>query len=189
MGQFEYLLLFLSIVLGLAVCDLCISLNRLLAPGAAVRWDWLAPLAAIVAFLKIITQWWSWFAAAPIAKGVTFEMFVGLLVSVVLLFLLASVSLPDRVDDDAIDLRAYYIQVSRRYWLLFAAHFALSNGVSIWVQMQVEGARLTLLSPAYLILPAAIALAFVRNRVLHGACLLALVAIYLTQFAGHGLGR
>jgi len=189
LGQFEYLLLFLAIVLGLAVTDLCTSLNRLLGAGAKVRWDWLAPLAAIVAFLKIVTQWWSWFTAAPIAKALTFEMFVGLLVSVVLLFLLASVSLPDNLEDEAIDLRAYYAQVSRRYWLLFAAHFALSNAVSVWIQMQVEGARLSLSSPTYLILPGAIALAFIRNRLVHGACFIALIATYLIQFAGHGLGQ
>jgi hypothetical protein len=176
-------------VLGLAVTDLCTSLNRLLGAGAKVRWDWLAPLAATVAFLKIITQWWTWFAAAPIAKGVTFEMFVGLLVSVVLLFLLASVSLPDNLEGEVIDLRAYYAQVSRRYWSLFAAHFALSNAVNAWVQMQVEGARLALLSPAYLVLPAAIALIFVRSRLVHGACFVALIATYLVQFAGRGLGQ
>jgi hypothetical protein len=189
LGQFEYLLLFLAIVLGLAVTDLCVSLNRLLDAGAKVRWDWLAPLAAIVAFLKIVTQWWSWFAAASIAKGVTFEMFVGLLAAAVLLFLLAAVALPDRVDEETVDLRAYYARVSRRYWLLFAAHFALSNVVSAWAQMQVQGARLSLAAPVYLLLPAAVALAFVRNRLLHTVCLLGLIAIYLVQFAGRGLGQ
>jgi low temperature requirement protein LtrA len=186
-GPFEYLLLFLSIVLGLAVADLCISLNRLLDAGARVKWDWLTPLAATVAFLKIVTQWWSWFNAAPLAKAVTFEMFVALLVTVVLLYLIAAVALPDSVDAGA-DLRAYYARTSRRYWLLFAGQFALSNAVSIWVQMQAAGARLAF-SPGYLILPAAIALAFVRNRLVHTAAFCGLIAIYLLQFAGHGLGQ
>lgn len=176
-------------MLGLAVTDLCTSLNRLLGAGAKVRWDWLAPLAAIVALLKIVTQWWSWFYAAPIAKGVTFQMFVALLAAAVLLFLLAAVALPDRIADEAIDLRAYYARVSRRYWLLFAAHFALSSTVTLWVQVQVEGARLSLLAPGYLILPAAIALAFIRNRLLHAVCLLALICFYLAQFAARGLGQ
>jgi len=175
-------------VLGLAVSDLCISLNRLLDAGARVKWDWLSPLAAIVAFLKIVTQWWTWFSAVSLAKGVTFEMFVVLLATVVLLYLIAAVALPDSVEGGA-DLRAYYARTSRRYWLLFAAQFALSNAVSVWAQMQVQGARFSLLSPGYLILPAAIALAFWRGRVLHTAAFCGLIAIYLLQFAGRGLGQ
>jgi hypothetical protein len=188
MGQFEYLLLFASVILGLAVSDIAISLNRLIAAGAKVRWDWLAPMAAVVAFLKIITQWWSWFAAEPLAKGLTFGMFVGVCVSAVLLFLLAAAALPEELDEAAVDLRGYYAQVSRRYWLLFAAHFAASNIVSIWVQVSLQHSKIAF-SPLYLIAPAAIALAFIRNRLLHGLCLVALTVTYLAQFADRGLGQ
>jgi hypothetical protein len=55
MGQFEYLLILASVILGLAVSDIAVSLNRLLE--VRVRWDWLAPLAAVLAFLKITAQW------------------------------------------------------------------------------------------------------------------------------------
>ncbi len=176
-------------VLGLAVTDLAVSLNRLMDAGKRVRWDWLTPLAAAVAFLKIVTQYWTWFGAAQIARGLTFEMFVGVLLSAVLLFLLAAAALPDRVEDGPIDLAAHYDRIGRRYWLLFAAHLALSNAVSAWAQIAVEGAHLTLLSPIYLLIPAAVALAFFRNRLLHGLCLTALIGVYLGQFFGHGLGQ
>jgi hypothetical protein len=184
------LLVFLAIVLGLAVSDLCVSLNRLLDAGAKVRWDWLAPLAAVVAFLKILTQWWTWFGAAPLAKGLTFEMFVLIVVAVVLLFLLAAASLPDAVEEGGVDLREYYPRVSRRYWLLFAAHYLAANAVTVWAQIQVQGARL---SPSLLFIAvfpiAAVGLAFVRVRLLHAACLVALIGIYVVQFAGHPLGQ
>jgi len=190
LGPFEYLLVFLAIVLGLAVSDLCISLNRLMDAGAKVRWDWLAPLAAVVAFLKILTQWWTWFGAAQLAKGLTFEMFVLIVVAVVLLFLLAAASLPDRVEEDGVDLRDYYTRVSRRYWLLYAAHYLAANVVSVWAQIQLQGARL---SPSVLLVAvfptAAVVLAFVRVRLLHMVCLVALIALYLFQFAGHSLGQ
>src|SRR5437667_5006187 len=60
MNPFEYLLLFAAIVLGLAISDLAISLHRLLNAAGRVRWGLLSPLAGIIAFLKIITQWWTW---------------------------------------------------------------------------------------------------------------------------------
>ena len=178
-----------AVVLGLAVSDLAISINRLLEAGARVKWDWLAPLAASVALLKIVTQWWSWFGAAQIAKGLTFEMYLGVLVSAVLLFLLAAAALPDRIDEAGLDLGAYYAGVARRYWLLFAAHWTLSTAVSTWVQIVVQGAKLTTFSPYYLIVPAAIGLAFVRSRLLHTLAFVGLIGLYLIQLAGHDLGQ
>lgn len=189
MGQFEYLLLLASVILGLAVSDLAVSLNRLLDAGARIKWDWLSPLAALVAFLEIVTQWWSWFAAAPIAKAITFEMYLGVLVSAVLLFLLAAAALPDAFGEAQVDLRAYYARIQRRFWLLFAAHFVAANGVSAWIQVQAEGAKFTQFSPYYLLAPVVIALAFFRQRWLHALCLVGLVALYIAQLAGHGLGR
>jgi hypothetical protein len=190
LGPFEYLLIFLSIVLGLAVSDLCISLNRLLGAGAKVRWDWLAPMAAVVAFLKIITQWWAWFGASQFANGLTFEMFVLLVVAVVLLFLLAAAALPDSADEHQIDLRAYYAQVARRYWLLVAAHYLVTDAVNLWVRLQVAGAGLTADLALLLFYPAAaLALAFVRSRFLHAVCLALLIGLYLFQSAGRALGH
>ena len=45
LGPFEYLLVFLAIVLGLAVSDLCISLNRLMDAGATIVEDAVLPPA------------------------------------------------------------------------------------------------------------------------------------------------
>jgi hypothetical protein len=113
LGPFEYLMMFTAVILGLAVCDLAVSIHRLVAAGARVRWDWLAPLAALVVFLKIVSQWWTFFNAGPLAKGLTFEMFLGVLVASVLLFLLAADALPDEAPEGRIDLRAHYESVQR----------------------------------------------------------------------------
>ena len=191
LGPFEYLLVFLSIVLGLAVSDLCVSLNRLLEAGAKVRWDWLSPLAATVAFLKILTQWWTWFGSASVAKGMTFAMFTLLMIAVVLVFLLAATSLPDRVEEDGVDLRAYYRQTSRRYWLLYAAHYVTVNALAVWVQLALQACPAGLVPAARRVAfpERCDRLAFVRIRLLHAVCLIALIGIYLVQFAGHALGR
>jgi hypothetical protein len=95
MGTFEYLLLFAAVILGLAISDLAISLHRLLNAAGRVRWDWLSPMAAALAFVRIVTQWWTWHDAERIAGGLTFGMFLGILISATLLFLMAAVALPD----------------------------------------------------------------------------------------------
>lgn len=179
----------MAVVLGLAISDLAVSLNRLLEAGERIRWGWLAPLAAVVTLLKIVTQWWAWFDAMAIARSVTFEIYLGVLASALLLFLLAAAALPDRLDDGPFDLALYYDRVCRRYWLLFAAQWVLSTVVSIWAQMAIEGAKLAAFSPVYLIVPAAVALAFIRTRALHMAAFVALIALYVGQLFGHGLGH
>ncbi len=187
MDPFEYLLMFASVILALAIGDLTISLNRLLQAARTVTWDWLTPLAATVVFLKIVTQWWSWFGAERAASGVTFGMYIGVLAGAVLLFLLAATVLPDQIDDTGVNLRAHYESVHRRFWLLFAAHWIAATGVAIWIEMTVEGAKFVYLSPAYLIVPISVMLAFWWNRWVHLVCLLGFLVLYLGHAFGHTL--
>jgi hypothetical protein len=189
LSPFEYLMLLTAVILGLAVCDLAISVHRLLAAGGRVRWDWLAPLAALVAFLKIVSQWWTFFNAGPLAKGLTFEMFLGVLVASVLLFLLAADALPDETGDGWIDLRAHWASVSRRFWLLFVSQFVLLTAVSTWAQVVIEKAHLNLLSPAWLVLPAALLLALWKNRWWQTLGLLGFAVVYIAQYFGQHLGQ
>ena len=189
MGQFEYLLMFAAVILGLAVSDIAISFHRLLGLGSRLKWDWLVPLAALVAFLKIVTQWWSWFSVGRIAQGLTWEMYLGVLVGSVLLFLIAATSLPDELPaGERIVLASHWDAVWRRYWILFLMHWTLINVVNAWAQVQIEHARWTPLAPAYLVLPVLISLTLVRSRWWQGLCLIGFAFIYLGQFFGRPLG-
>jgi hypothetical protein len=190
MGSFEYLLLFVAVILGLAVSDVAISVHRLLSAGRRVRWDWLAPLAALVAFLKIVTQWWSWFGFERLVRAITWEMFLAVLVGAVLLFLLSAAALPDEAPSETrIDLADHWRAVWRRYWILFLAHWLITNAVSIWAQMQIEGARLSLLQPAYLLGPVILSLVFIANRWWQTLCFAGLIVLYVGQFLGQSLAR
>jgi hypothetical protein len=187
MSPFEYLLLFAAVILGLAISELAIATHRLVSAGARVRWDWLAPLAAIVVFLKIITQWWAWYAAEALPGGLRFEMFIGVVIGGVLLFLLAATALPVAHGPVEISLADHYQQVRRRFWLLFAAHWVVVTAVSTWAQVSLVGARYSGPSWGYLVVPAALALAFIRSWWLHGLALLTFTGLYVTQFFGQQL--
>ena len=134
MAPFEYLLLFASVVLGLALAELAVGVNRLLRDWDKVRWDWLAPMAAALAFLKIVTQWWTWHSVEKFAAGLTYEMFLFVLIGTMLVFLIAATPLPE-VTEDGVDLRKHWDKVSRRYWALFLVHWVLQTGVVLWVQI------------------------------------------------------
>lgn len=184
MAPFDYLLILAAVILGLAVAELAIGLNRLLRAGE-VRWDWLAPLAALLVFLKIVTQWWTWHAASRLAAGITFEMFLAVLAGATLLFLLAATPLPE-TGAASVDLRAHYERVRRRFWILFALHSLVSMGVGIWVQMAVLHARFAW-SILYLVVLVAVALAFVRNRWVQAAGLAFFTIVYFAQSFGRTL--
>ena len=178
MKPFEYLLIFAAIILGLAVTDLATSLHRMLGAWKRVRWDWLAPMAAILALLVIVVQWWTWYGASALAGGSTFEQYLLIVISTVLLFLMAAAALPDESSSEVIDLRQHYESVSRRYWLVFTIHWLLVQVVSIWAQMSITHAQLDLLSPLWLILPIGLLLAAVKNRALHFAGLIGFILLY-----------
>ena len=186
MGAFECLLLFAAVILGLAISDLAISLHRLLNAGKEVKWDALPLLAAALAFERIVAEWWVWHSADRLAAGFTFGMFLGVLVSAVLLFLMAAVALPDE-SRGQIDLRAHYIRTQRRYWLLFAGQWLTLNVVSIWAQYSIDQAHINLVSAAWLIFPAAIALAMVRQRVVQSVGLVGFLVFYSVAYFDHTL--
>ncbi|MBS0333249.1 MAG: hypothetical protein JSS35_10815 [Proteobacteria bacterium] len=184
------MLTFVSVILGLAVSDLAISLHRLLGARRRVNWDALPLLAGLLAFVKIVTQWWSWFSVAPFARGVTLWMFLALLVGTVLLFLLAAAALPDEIGEGPVDLKAHYAAVSRRFWLLFAAQTFLMTGVGVWAQMQIVHGRFalgSLVTPTSGVFLLSVVLAFVRIRWLHAVSLVGITLLYLSEYAGHPL--
>jgi len=188
MGAFEYLLLFAAVILGLSVSDLAISLHRLLNAAGRVRWDVLPLLAGALAFERIVVQWWTWHTAEGIANGLTFGMFLGILISATLLFLMAAVALPDEVEGEGfVDLRAHFARTYRRYWLLFAAQWLTLNIVSDWAQIRINKAHLELLSPLLMIFPIAVVLAFVRSRAVQALGLVGFLTLYTTIEFGQAL--
>jgi len=185
MTPFEYLLLFALIVLGVAVNDLAVSLHRLF--GRPVRWDALAPLAAVVAFLKIVSQWWTWYGGAGLASALTFELFLGILTGSVLLSLLAACALPDeRPPGEAIDLKAHYARFAGQYWILFLLHWLVARGMSVLAEVSTTG-TVDVIKSTYLIPPLAASLIIVRTRWWHGLCLVGFTAYYISQLLGRTL--
>ncbi len=190
MRQFDYLISFAAIVLALAIADLCISLNRLLLAKATVKWDWLAPLAALTVFVEIVTQWWTWFGGAQIAGKLTFGMFLLVLTGAVLLFLMAATTLPDAIEDAGIDLRTYYNSISRRFWLLYIGHLIVANAAVTWIEMAIDHSRFSFAAfeVAYFIVPAAVVLTVSKNRLLHTAAFCGLLTLYFGEMYRQTLG-
>ena len=119
MSAFEYTSVMASIIVGLALVDILVSLNRLIRAGGSVRWHWAAPATALLVSLTIIQIWWGLYT--PRDTAMTIGQFLPLLVELVILFLLAAAALPDEIPVGGIDLRIYYDRNGRYFWSLFTA--------------------------------------------------------------------
>ncbi len=131
MTPFEYVLAFVSIVVGLAVADLATSLHRLLRARDRVRWDWLALTAAGLAALAVLQFWWSFYQTGHAPVWHVYGAFLLLLAFVITLVLLAAAALPDEVPPGELDLRTYYDTNARYFWVLFTLFVSMAAVVSI----------------------------------------------------------
>lgn len=143
MSAFEYTSVMASIIIGLALVDVLVSLNRLIRAGGLVRWHWAAPVASVLVVLTLIQVWWSLYS--PQDAGLTIGQFLPLLVELVILFLLSAAALPDEVAAEGVDLKAYYHRNGRYFWSLFTAALAWPIAMDVGGAM-AKGAVFDLLS-------------------------------------------
>jgi hypothetical protein len=117
---FEYLAAFITIVLGLALADLLVSLHRLLRERRRIIWRPLPLLLALFVFLGLLTFFFSVWDMTR-WKEITYFGLLWQMVGTVPIFLAACAVLPDDVPKGRLDLDQFYFD-ERRYvlWLIAA---------------------------------------------------------------------
>lgn len=113
----------MSVVVGLAIADMATSLHRLLSNRRRVRWDWVAPLAALAILIELFNLWWSW----RNFTGNTMAELAPYFVVLVLLFLAAAATLPDEVPEEGLDLGEYFDEKRSYFWTLYGLY------ITIWI--------------------------------------------------------
>ena len=126
MSGTDYILGLLTIVTGLAICEMIVSLHGLLINRRYVKWDWLAPLAACFVLLMIVGSWRiTYVAFQDSVRGPPIWLFLTILLQNVALYLAARAVLPDTVDrGEPFDLRSYYEYVARYLWTAISAFYS-----------------------------------------------------------------
>ena len=174
MSAFEYTSVLASIIIGLALVDVLISLNRLIRAGKSVQWHWAAPLAAVFVVLTLIQIWWSLYR--PQDSAITIGQFLPLFVELVILFLLAAAALPDEVPAEGVDLKVYYHRNGPYFWGLFTAALGWLLLVDV-IENAVDGALLAFLNQRiidFVVLGVFASLIFVRRLWWHAIAILLL---------------
>jgi hypothetical protein len=131
MSVSEYVMAFVTIVLGLAVTDLLVSLHRLLRVWRRVQWDWLAPLFALLMLFAALIIWWLCFVRFRDLQSLSILEFLPRLAFLAINVLMIVSALPDEIPEQGVNLRQFYLESRLHIWSLVALGFVLSIAVNI----------------------------------------------------------
>jgi hypothetical protein len=173
-----------SILVGLAIGDLSLSLHRLLRARGRVEWDWLPLAAALLVLLLILQFWWAFYGLGQAEVWTHYWGFLVLSAALISMFLLASAALPDAVPDDGLDLSAYYHENRRYFWILFAVFTVLAFVLDMVGGSEVIGPTGPLRAiPTLMVAALLLSLAFVSKRGYHSAVVLLLLVFFGWQWS------
>ncbi len=183
---FEYAMGLFSVVIGLAVADIAISLHRLLRRRRTVQWDFLALAAAAYTFCMAVYMWFDIWGVRHFGGTRHFFFFLALVVQLFILFLAAAASLPD--DADSLDLRAYYDENRRYFWmllLLFQLGYSMIGLYFLGSDVAHAPLWLAILMLALMTAPivVCVALLLAKSRAVHAIGIAILFALMVLHYA------
>jgi hypothetical protein len=184
---FEFALGLFTVMIGLAITDIALSLHRLIRRRETVRWDPLTLLAALFALLMTIGMWFDLWGIRNATSVRHFFLYLVLLASFFVLFLISASSLPDEVVGP-VDLRAFYDSNRRYYWSLVTIFQVIYVALGVhfvgglFAQMPRAAVAITAIQWSALVL-IPVALFFVRARAVHYLGLIILLAIDLWHYS------
>jgi len=178
MTPFEYSLVLVTIIVGLAIADMLESLHRLLRSRTSIRWHWLPLVAALLVLLTLVQFWWGFYRLGRTEVWSQYGAFLLLLLQLVLMFLLACAALPDN-ERERVDLREYYEHNRRYFWTLFSlvAFMATLTNLVVAAPQDLTSALLLKGVPNLLYAGVMLSLAFVRAKSFHYVGVLLLLVV------------
>jgi hypothetical protein len=118
-GEFEYISVLLSILIGLGVTQLLSGIARLVRDGRALAPAWWVLVATATLLLANFQVWWISFAWRGVAEW-TFFSYITFMVQPVLLYLLAYLILPADLHLDGKALAQAFVDKRKPFYVIVA---------------------------------------------------------------------
>lgn len=187
MDPYEYLTVFLSVVLGLAVVHLLGGIALILDTRVRERVDWIHAVWTANVFVTTLLVWWFNFGLTAVTEW-TLPHFLNLVAYSVVLYLLAGLLYPVR-GKEIVDFRAHFEANRARFFTVCVA-FQVVDFADVLLERQALGTDWV---PLQLFSIVAFAIAFivgirVGNRPYHGVLAIAWLVVCIMWGIG-GLGE
>ena len=127
MGLFEFLMILISVIVGLAVTEVLTGAANLLRERASVKFYWLHTLMQVGVFFALLQQWWESWDLVNVTE-ISFGNVLLLLLPSVLLFLIAHLLYPRSAIDA--DLEEHYYEQTSLLWGLALLGTVLGDIIS-----------------------------------------------------------
>ena len=114
MDLFEFLMILLSIIVGLGLAEILIGYARLLRTNMSSKGSWLHGAVGAVVFLAMLQSFWESWGLRDIDTW-SYPAMLLMLTGPILLFVIAHVLFPEAGNDD--DFESHYFSHSRQIWL------------------------------------------------------------------------
>lgn len=118
MGLFEFLMILISVVIGLALSELLTGAAGLLRERDTVRIYWIHILFLVGVFIALLQQWWESWGLVDVEE-IRFGYVLSLLLPSIILYLIAHLLNPRPIKNA--DLRDYYYFQAPVLWSLVIA--------------------------------------------------------------------
>lgn len=172
MGPYEYLTIFVAVILGLAVVNLLGGVSSILDTRFGQRLDWIHAVWTLNVLATTLLVWWFNFNLTAVEEW-TLPHFLTLIAYVLVLYLMSGLLYPVR-GEEVVDFRSHF-EANRPLFFAMAAAFQVVDFADTMLTRQALG---TDWNPLHLVSLVAFGTAFVvairtSNRTYHGALALA----------------
>ena len=174
MSQFEYITVFVSILLALAAAELLAGLGRLIRERDHVRVYWVHVAWMLLAILAVTQSWWAIWNVRTHEFANFFE-FLALVLPRFNFVLVAFLLSPPISSDQSFDLREYYFHHIRWAALLFAASL-IGVGLSR-TALGVEEPLSPINGVRIAVVGLVVFLGFTKNPRIHGAAVVVICGL------------
>ena len=162
MNLFEFLMILLSLIVGLGLAEILSGIARSLKSAGVRGFSWTHGAATLTVFIGLLQTFWESWGLAPIESW-SFPAMLLMLGSPIFLFLIAHVMFPERESNVSLD--DYYFEQARLIWTLAGLTAIvgvlfrpLAFGMPLWIVDNLSSLP---------IIFACVLLSFVNTRMLH----------------------
>lgn len=164
LDAFTYLSVLLSIIIGLGMTHVLTAIGRLIRGRESSIAYWPPLLWAGVVLIIYVQVWWTKFGLRTQTEW-SFLLFVVVLLQTTTLYMMAALVLPDRGEEEGMDLQTHYQQHSSWFFGFFAAMVVISGAKEVALEGSIPAPFYLALHVALLVI--CVTAIFVRGERQH----------------------